>query len=1082
MECTLGDDGMYYLDSDYMSVLCDNTCAPYPSDVNEDIPYGGRQYTQEDEDDWNLVDEDDPRNLRANLSEIKKEDEWAVVSKIAAKRFIASDTNMLYDIHRRWGHLGEDRIKLAIRNKLIDTDIDYEKIVNLKMPLCPDCLRGRMQATRSTASTNHDWKTFEKIGCDYKGPIRVLASGKYTGFYLFSDYASHYVWAYPVRRKDDLLGILQVFLVEQIKRVGGTMKVLQVDMDSVSVGKRVANWLYKEGIKIQVSPPYQKNQNGQVERDMQNVLSRTRTCMASFNTPPKFWDYAVCAACWYINRSPSSRSDNATPLFTAYQRLPKLEDMNEFYILGVYHLTTSERGDAGDGVFGDRGRMCRLLGYEELIRGDDKLFIILDLKTKRIIKRSNVIFDRNFVEEYLEEQREYLEKENDTGDEVSENSDEVFPRPPENLGFDEQLDPNDDQYNEEEDKDFYGNYWNASVTNTSEDVYDYSNYQNIMSLDANSGKYLSTVGYYHSELERPFMCNEVNIAGKNSELKKIVLPPAPKNLTEALNGPDKVKWWDAVYKELETLENYGTFEKADQEGHAMKTKLVLTLVFKNDYEIKYKARLVVCGYSQIQGRDYSETFAPTTSVCIVFLLLALAANRGYVFKGFDVTAAFLEGYNDYIQYCRLPKELGEELGGLRCRIRKSLYGEKQAPKIWNDRINEIFVDLMGFVRCPVEPCLYKKEVGVRGEPGYRFLFITIHVDDGLMIASDDLICEVFYEEFEKHIRKVSRFDPVEKYLGMDIYKDGDHIVVHQETYVLNKMKDLVECKKAAKVPMSNSCDLKKAAQNAENESLLPVTGKLRYVCDRTRPDLLLSVGEISSGGSPHPSDAHVQVSEQIVKYLRTTLDRRLRLGGPGPFKLFGFCDASYITSGDSKGRLGGAIFTGLYSGAVYSFCKKDDTVSHSSMEIEIKSLDLLIRVLLFILDMMEFIGEEPTEPTTIYCDNKSAIELCKTLKQHHKVKHINMRINFIREMINKRRIQLVFVPTEYNVADMLTKPLGPELFNSHQRKLLHGFNGELDFNPTVSGVTYELVLNHIAAVDYLQASVQRGKRGPTAGR
>jgi hypothetical protein len=152
------------------------------------------------------------------------------------------------------------------------------------------------------------------------------------------------------------------------------------------------------------------------------------------------------------------------------------------------------------------------------------------------------------------------------------------------------------------------------------------------------------------------------------------------------------------------------------------------------------------------------------------------------------------------------------------------------------------------------------------------------------------------------------------------------------------------------------------------------------------------------------------------------------------------------------------------------------------MEIEIKSLDLLIRVLLFILDMMEFIGEEPTEPTTIYCDNKSAIELCKTLKQHHKVKHINMRINFIREMINKRRIQLVFVPTEYNVADMLTKPLGPELFNRHQRKLLHGFNGELDFNPTVSGVTYEEVLNHIAAVDYLQAYVQGGKRGPTAGR
>jgi hypothetical protein len=345
-----------------------------------------------------------------------------------------------------------------------------------------------------------------------------------------------------------------------------------------------------------------------------------------------------------------------------------------------------------------------------------------------------------------------------------------------------------------------------------------------------------------------------------------------------------------------------------------------------------------------------------------------------------------------------------------------------------------------------------------------------------MVASDDLICEVFYEEFEKHIKKISRFDPVEKYLGMDMYAEGDHIVVHQETYVLNKMKDLAECTKTAKVPMSNSADLKKAVANEENESLLPVTGKIRYVCDRTRPDLLLSVGEISTGGSPHPSDAHVQVSKQIVKYLRNTLDRRLKLGGQGPFKLFGFCDASYITSGDSKGRLGGCVFTGLWTGAVYSFCKNDDTVAHSSMEVEIKSLDILIRTLLFILDMMEFLGEGPTEPTIVYCDNKSAIELCKTLKQNHKVKHINMRINFIREVINSRRIQVIFVPTEYNVADMLTKPLGPELFNRHQEKLLHGFNGQLDFDARVSGVTYDEVLNNIAGTDLIRSGSQNGKR------
>jgi hypothetical protein len=228
---------------------------------------------------------------------------------------------------------------------------------------------------------------------------------------------------------------------------------------------------------------------------------------------------------------------------------------------------------------------------------------------------------------------------------------------------------------------------------------------------------------------------------------------------------------------------------------------------------------------------------------------------------------------------------------------------------------------------------------------------------------------------------------------------------------------------------------------------------------------LVALGKVSTGGSPHPSDAHVAVAEQIVKYVRSTIEYKLKLGGNGRWRLFAFCDASYITSGKSKGRLGGCLFTGLDTGAFHCYSKNDDTVAHSSMEVEIKSLDIIIRIILFVVQLMNFIGcgPLPGEPVVVFCDNRSAVELCTTLKQNHKVKHINMRINFIREVLNKRIIQLVFVPTEHNVADTLTKPLGPTLFERHTHVLLNGFGGKLPFDATIDGKTYDEVVNSLTS-------------------
>jgi hypothetical protein len=134
------------------------------------------------------------------------------------------------------------------------------------------------------------------------------------------------------------------------------------------------------------------------------------------------------------------------------------------------------------------------------------------------------------------------------------------------------------------------------------------------------------------------------------------------------------------------------------------------------------------------------------------------------------------------------------------------------------------------------------------------------------------------------------------------------------------------------------------------------------------------------------------------------------------------------------------------SGAVYTFSKNAKTVSHSSTEAEIKAMDALIMFVSHMLDIIKFLEINYNRPVIIFVDNTSSKELCETLKSNSNVKIINVRINYIRELINNRIIELVFIPTADNVADMLTKPLDYTLFNRHCKRLMEGFDGDVVFN------------------------------------
>ena len=132
-------------------------------------------------------------------------------------------------------------------------------------------------------------------------------------------------------------------------------------------------------------------------------------------------------------------------------------------------------------------------------------------------------------------------------------------------------------------------------------------------------------------------------------------------------------------KEVDNNERNVTLGWASQRGRAMKMKMAHRLSLDNNFQLKFKARLVACGYSQIYGLDFKETFAPTPSVMVINLVLHVIAHLGLHVGSFDVAGAFLESTNDYEQYGWLPPViLGQRL---KVRLLKAQYGERQELQI-----------------------------------------------------------------------------------------------------------------------------------------------------------------------------------------------------------------------------------------------------------------------------------------------------------------------------------------------------------------------------------------------------------------
>ena len=146
---------------------------------------------------------------------------------------------------------------------------------------------------------------------------------------------------------------------------------------------------------------------------------------------------------------------------------------------------------------------------------------------------------------------------------------------------------------------------------------------------------------------------------------------------------DSVKWELAMKEEMNSLEKNQTWvlAKLPEGKKALQNKWVYCAKEEHDGKERYKARLVVKGFQQLRGIDYTEVFSPVVKMTTIRLVLSIVAAEDLHLEQLDVKTAFLHGDLDKDIYMQQPE--GFEAPGreeLVFRLQKNLYGLKQAPR------------------------------------------------------------------------------------------------------------------------------------------------------------------------------------------------------------------------------------------------------------------------------------------------------------------------------------------------------------------------------------------------------------------
>jgi hypothetical protein len=456
------------------------------------------------------------------------------------------------------------------------------------------------------------------------------------------------------------------------------------------------------------------------------------------------------------------------------------------------------------------------------------------------------------------------------------------------------------------------------------------------------------------------------------------------------------KWRAPDKKELDSILQAGTYDWAilPKGKRSLPTHWVRRI--KRDAQgliDKLKSRVVVNGNLQREGIDFSETFASVGKAPTLRMLHVLVALLDLIVVAYNVDSAFLGADIDSEVYVNPPPGFvfppGKE--DQVWLLKKLLYGLKQSPRLWQDRLTSI-LNKIGFVQSKIDDGLF---ILCRGND---FAFHFLHVDVGKIVSNSSSLIADIRKQLEAALSIKWDNNP-SFYLGVAVVwdKKAGTVKLHQSRYIDDTLSRFGMSKCATEpTPIAPKTVLEPgtAKDLAEGKDLPlgQLVGCLLYLACWTRPDISAAVSRVASFVSK-PTPAAWTAGKQILRYLKKTRDVGIvysRSSNPvqlealfsfsspvvasSPTKLLAYSDVDWATCLDTRRSTTGNVIM-LANGPIDWLSCRQQTVATSTSQAEYQALAKTGGQIVFLCGLLSELGFPSSVPTILCGDNQASIAM-----------------------------------------------------------------------------------------------------------
>ncbi|KAJ4753844.1 polyprotein [Rhynchospora pubera] len=502
----------------------------------------------------------------------------------------------------------------------------------------------------------------------------------------------------------------------------------------------------------------------------------------------------------------------------------------------------------------------------------------------------------------------------------------------------------------------------------------------------------------------------------------------PSTFSQANTRPE---WRQAMSVEIDALaaNNTWTLVPPPLDQAIIGCKWVYRIKRRSDGTIdRYKARLVAKGFLQQEGVDFFDTFSPVVRPTTIRVILSLAVSHKWSIRQLDVNNAFLHGdLKERVFMSQPPGFIDPTRPDHVCLLSKSLYGLKQSPRAWFQKLSSTLFAL-GFLESQYDPSLFISHAH------NHLTMILVYVDDILITGTNPSLISSYISHLHNSF-SLKDLGDINFFLGIQITKTPTGLHLNQSKYIHDILvkANMVHAKHAP-TPMSTSISLSTDDSALfDNPKLFrSIIGSLQYAT-LTRPDISFAVNKVSQF-MQNPTINHWAAVKRILRFLCGTIRHGLHLQAGSPLDINAYCDADWAGCPvDRRSTTGFCIYLG--KNLVSWSAKKQPTVSRSSTEAEYRALAVTCAELLWLRYLLQELRVMPSTPPTIWCDNIGATFLASNPIFHARTKHIEIDFHFCRERIINKEIQVRFLSSSDQIADALTKPLALSRFQFLCNKL-----------------------------------------------